>query len=451
MPQSVFGRITYFAILSSFMLIATLFAWRVPDWQAPDEPPHYNYIAQVASGELLPVIEMGDWDNDYLEALKANDFSSDLIADLDTVQYENHQPPLYYWISAPVFILSDGNLFALRMVSVVLALFTITLSYRITINIFPEQSHLALAVMSLLAFLAQNVHILASINNDALAGLVIAVIMLLCIKYLKGENIKLWQIGLALGVAFITKTTIYFMAGVVLIVVFMRWWQSTERNFLSLVKHYLSFGIPASIFALLYWGRNILTYGFPDFLGLQAHDRVVVGQLRRSEFIAQNGIDAYWKEAFFTTFHSFLGQFGWMEARLADAIPLIIPYALILLFLGISGLLIHVFRISNKEKNTEVENSASAQIWIMLGFILSLALAQYIYYNITFVQFQGRYLFVAIIPFAIALVIGIDTWRRLLLGKWSQSAWLVIALFAIFAPLDLYLIWRVIPCAVGCL
>lgn len=450
MPQSLIDRITYIAILTAFLIIGTLFAWRVPDWQAPDEPPHYNYIAQVASGELLPVIEMGDWDNDYLETLKANDFASEFINDLGTVQYENHQPPLYYWLSAPLFILSGGNLFVLRMVSVVLALFTISLSYHITINVFPKQSHIALAVMSLVAFLPQNVHILSSINNDALAGLVIAVIMLLCIKYLKGENITLWQIGLALGIAFITKTTIYFMAGIVLIVIFMRWWQSTERDFLSLLKHYIKFGIPASVFALLYWGRNIVTYGFPDFLGLQAHDTVVVGQLRRSEFIGANGIDAYWNEAFLTTFHSFLGQFGWMEARLADAIPLIIPYALTLLFLGLSGLLIDAFWLSRKEENAETENSAPIQVWIMFSLVLLLALAQYVYYNITFVQFQGRYLFVAIIPFAIALIIGVDAWRRLLLGKWSQSIWLTIALFAIFAPLDIYLIWRVIPCAVGC-
>lgn len=450
MPQSLIDRIAYIAILTVFLIIGTLFAWRVPDWQAPDEPPHYNYIAQVASGELLPVIEMGDWDNDYLETLKANDFASEFITDLGRVQYENHQPPLYYWLSAPVFIFSGGNLFALRMVSVVLALFTIALSYHITINVFPKQSQLALAVMSLVAFLPQNVHILSSINNDALAGLVIAVIMLLCIKYLKGENIALWQIGFALGIAFITKTTIYFMASVILIIIFMRWWQSTERDFLSLVKHYIKFGIPASIFALLYWGRNILTYGFPDFLGLQAHDSVVIGQLRRSEFIGANGIDAYWNEAFFTTFHSFLGQFGWMEARLADAIPLIIPYALTLLFLGLSGLLIQLFWLSRKEEATENENSVPIQVWIMFALVLLLALAQYVYYNITFVQFQGRYLFVAIIPFAIALIMGVDAWRRLFLGKWSQSIWLTIALFAIFAPLDVYLIWRVIPCAVGC-
>lgn len=450
MPQSVSERIVYIGILSTFLLLGTLFAWRVPDWQAPDEPAHYNYIAEVASGELLPIIEMGDWNNAYLEDLKANNFAPDLLIELDTVQYENHQPPLYYWLASPIFIVTDGSLFAVRMVSVFLALMTVVLSYRITLSIVPKYPHLALAVMALVAFLPQNLHMLASVNNDALAGVVIAVLILLCVNYLKNDTPSVWILGLVIGVAFISKTTSYFMAGVIIIVIFMRWWQSKEREVATLIKAYLGFGIPASIFALLYWGRNIMTYGFPDFLGLQAHDTIVVGQLRRSEFIEQFGIAAYWREAFFTTFHSFWGQFGWMEARLADALPIAIWFIVALVILGLSGLLLHAAGISHKAENEVQSNTVQNQIWVMLGFMMLFALAQYIYYNITFMQFQGRYLFVAIIPFAIGMVVGVDAWRKVLLSSLSHSRWLTVVLFLIFAPLDLYLIWRVIPCAVGC-
>jgi len=447
MPQTLSHRIAYTGILVVFLFLATLFAWRVPDWQAPDEPAHYNYIAQVASGEFLPVIETGDWDNDYLEALKANDFAPDLLDNLDAVQYENHQPPLYYWIATPVFILSNGNLFAVRMVSVLLAMITVALSYTITLSIFPEHPHYGLAVMALVAFLPQNMHMLASINNDALAGMVLAATVLLCVHYLKNNNVPVWSIGLAIGITFITKTTIYFMAGVALIVILMKWWQSEERDFASLVKNYVGFGIPAAAFALLYWGRNIMVYGFPDFLGLQAHDEVVVGQLRRSEFIANNGADEYWRRAIFDTFNSFWGQFGWMEARLTDALPFMFPVLIALLILAISGLILHSVYLSRKEGNA---GESRTQIWIMLGLIILLAFLQYIYYNLTFVQFQGRYLFVAIIPFAILMTIGVDAWRKLLLSWNELSVWLTVGIFVLFAALDFYLIWRVIPCAVGC-
>src|SRR5690606_2026342 len=146
---------------------------------------------------------------------------------------------------------------------------------------FPEQTHLALAVMILIGFLPQNLHILASVNNDALAGVMIAITILLCVRYLQDELHSAWGLGIAVGFIFITKTTAYFMAGVVVIVIFMRWWQQSEHKLRDLIQPYLQFGIPASIFALIYWGRNIIVYGFPDFLGLQAHDEIVIGQMRR--------------------------------------------------------------------------------------------------------------------------------------------------------------------------
>ena len=446
MPQTPLERLIYGAILISFLVLGALFAWRVPDWQAPDEPAHYNYIAQVANGELLPVIEMGDWNNDYLNNIKANDFVPSVIGDLDTVQYENHQPPLYYWLATPIFIATNGNLFAVRMVSIILALITLMLAYTITKTIFPERTHLGLAIMLLIGFLPQNLHILASVNNDALAGLMIALTILLCVRYLQDETLSAWQLGIAVGFIFITKTTAYFMAGIVVMVIFMRWWQQSKYKFSDLVQSYLQFEIPAGIFALIYWGRNIATYGFPDFLGLQTHDEIVVGQQRRIEFIAENGIDAYWREAFLTTFHSFWGQFGWMEARLADALPIAIWFIVLLIILAVTGFVLYGLGITRNQTHAP-QNT----IWITLGFVMLFALAQYVYYNITFVQFQGRYIFAGIIPFAIGMVLGVDTWRKLIFNHHEYLKWLTVLLFAIFIPLDLYLIWRVIPCAVGCI
>lgn len=450
MPQDISSKFIYMSILSLFLLIATLFALRVPDWQAPDEPAHYNYIAQVASGDILPIIELGDWDNDYINLLKREDFAPQYLDDLASIQYEDHQPPLYYWFAAPIFAITNGHLFAVRMVSVFFGMLIVALSYAITIEIFPERSYLGLAVMSLVAFLPQNIHILASVNNDALAGVVIAVTLLLCMKYLRSKNLSEWSLGIIIGIAFITKTTTYFMSGVVIICILLRWLQDkgrgTDDNAL-LISRYMKFAIPASIFAILYWGRNLVVYGFPDFLGLQAHDAVVIGQPRRVDFINQNGIESYWNEAISTTFNSFWGQFGWMEARLGDALPIVLWYITILLILAMIGLIAYFVR--HRSKNNILNPPRS--VWIELGLVMLLALAQYIYYNLTFVQFQGRYIFVAIIPFAIGMVLGIDMWRRWLFGRFAWSKWFTVGLFLIFAPIDLYLIWRVIPCAVGCL
>ena len=85
-------------IMAIYLIIAVLFAVFTPDWQTPDEPAHYNYIAQVAKGEL-PVIEDGDWDSALLGKLTSGQFAPGLpeMERLDTIEYEDHQPPLYYY------------------------------------------------------------------------------------------------------------------------------------------------------------------------------------------------------------------------------------------------------------------------------------------------------------------------------------------------------------------
>lgn len=418
-------------ILLTYLALGSLFVLRVPAWQAPDEPAHYNVMAQMAAGNLMPTIEMGDWDNEYLEALKAQDFAPELLDNLSEVQYENHQPPLYYWLGTPFFLISNGNLVVMRLYSLILGAITISISYLIAREIFPNQPQIALGTMALIAFLPQNLHILSSVNNDALAGLVIAAMLLESIRYLKGENIKAHHLGFLLGVAFITKTTVYFMAAVLLLVLILRNWQDKSL----LLREGIAFAVPAGSFALLYWGRNLLVYGFPDFLGLQAHDRVVVGQLRTSDYIADIGTSAYWQQAFYDSFNSFWGQFGWMEARLADALPLAMAYIIALLILAGMGLFL------------SKETPAVPRIRPVFGLVLFLTLGMYVYYNLSFVQFQGRYLFTAIIPFALLFALGLDSWRsRLKLNQFFT----IVPMF-VLAFIDFWLIWRVIPCAVGCL
>ena len=50
---------------------------------------------------------------------------------------------------------------------------------------------------------------------------------------------------------------------------------------------------------------------------------------------------------------------------------------------------------------------------IILTLLFLLTVAGYLWYNLTFVQHQGRYLFPALIPIGLAFSIGIDQW----LGK----------------------------------
>ena len=43
-----------------------------------------------------------------------------MLGDLPTIQYEDHQPPLYYLLASLVFQLTNGSLIALRLFSVLI-------------------------------------------------------------------------------------------------------------------------------------------------------------------------------------------------------------------------------------------------------------------------------------------------------------------------------------------
>jgi 4-amino-4-deoxy-L-arabinose transferase-like glycosyltransferase len=438
-----------FLIVLVYAALGVAFATRTPHWQAPDEPAHYNYIRQVASGTLLPVIEPGDWDNATLERLKAERFASDDLAQvLPSIQYEDHQPPLYYWVSAPVYALTGGDVVALRLVSVLWGAITAWMAYRISRRVFDEQAPVALAVMGVVAFLPQHLAINASINNDALANALIAVTLWLCLRYREDEDLHPIWFGLAIAFITLTKTTAYFMVAVVLLTLILR--SRAVRNSASVrawsgwLEASVIVAVVAFPFALFWFGRNVATYGGLDFLGLGAHDAVVVGQLRTADLVAQVGAEAYLMQALTTTYNSFWGQFGWMGVPMfgvfAPQDNVVYPAMLAFVLLASVGWLISRIRRAPLYAEAPADPTLWRDTRWILFAVVALALAQFAYYNSTFVQFQGRYLFGALVPFALFLGAGWVSALRPL-----RAGWGALAIVGAWAGLCAYLIWRVLP------
>lgn len=457
-------QLLFIVILAGYVGLGAWFAITTPAWQAPDEPAHYNYIAQVARGDVLPTIGEGDWNQAYLDALLASRFAPELLDDLDTIRYENHQPPLYYWLASLPYLLSGGDLIVLRLFSVGLGVVTVVASYAIGRELYPAQPAIALGMMALVAFLPQHLAMLASVNNDALAGAVIALTLLALISYLKGGQVSVMRLGYIGGVILITKTTAYFALGLILLALLMRAIRLRE-NFI--VKLFVV-ALPISAFAGFWFGRNMLTYGVPDFLGLAAHDRIVVGQLRTADLIAEIGTQAYFLRGAETTFKSFWGQFGWMAVPMPDGVY----YGILgVLLLALTGWFIRILipRASKPYKPLDtpfphisyavnvgdnptlpytetVDDTVPGlpagvrpQVWLLLLMALTLAMAQFIYYNTEFVQFQGRYMFGGLIPLALLIVLGVDSWRNLIVRR----AWVLTVLpFLSLAGLSAYALTR---------
>lgn len=424
-PQ--FERAGFLVILASYLLVGALYAIYTPAWQAPDEPAHYNAIRQVAEQGCCPRIESGDWDSAVLSLLTSTRFAPEHLHLLPDVQYEDHQPPLYYLLAAPLFQLANGELIPLRLFSVALGAGVVALSFVISRQLLPAQPHISLAVMSLVAFLPQHVAMLAAVNNDALAELLVGLCLLWTLRYLDGETLPIWTAGLLVGAALVTKITIYYLALLVPLAIWLRW-RGEKRELPELARSLTTFALVAGAIGGLWWLRNAHEYHFPDILALGAHDAVVADQLRSADYIATNGWGAYLTGMTGTLLKSSFGQFGWMALPLDGVLGgwLYRGYGMLLL-LGVAGAWQGVKRTTRPAR-------------IILLSAVGLVVLQTLYYNLEFVQWQGRYLFPALIPLSLIVVCGANHW----LQRWARARWLLTLGLACLAVVDVYLLFRVI-------
>jgi 4-amino-4-deoxy-L-arabinose transferase-like glycosyltransferase len=413
-------------IVVLFAVVGALYAIYTPPWQTPDEPAHYNYIAQVFEGGCCPVIEPGDWDATYLEDLKASQFPED--ADLSPIAYEDHQPPLYYLLAKPVYRLCKGYLLPLRLLSVLLGAGVVALTYCVVVSLLPGRRVLALAAATFVAFLPQHVAMMASVNNDSLAELLMALTLLAALRYVgnpppAGEG-ETWPfdlsrrthaavLGVLVGAAYLTKLTIYLPATLVVAAAIVQRWRGEGHPARWLAAQTVWAGGLALAIGGVWWARNVWVYGWPDIFGQAAHSAVVAGQLRTADYVAMVGPARYALDFVTITYHSYWGQFGWMGVPMPPRTYLLIGLFSVWNVAGLAALVVG-FR-----DRLRLEAYQRAGMWLLAAAVLA-TLANYLYYNVGFVQFQGRYLFTALIPFGLLVALGGWGWS-LLLGRWLRD------------------------------
>ena len=498
-------RIGLFTVLGLYLLLGVVYAARTPAWQAPDEPAHANVIAQLAADGCCPVIAPGDWDQALLGALTSARFAPDQLARLSTIQYEDHQAPLFYLLALPVYQASGGALLAVRLVSVLLGAGVVVAAYAAARMLFPAQGWLAVSAAAFVAFIPQHLAMLAAANNDGLAELWVALGLLLTLAYLRGTaergltwafagitaalvaifvvsalpaaNVAplavgaatlamlaatavLWRwhtdapptwIGVALGavagLAFLTKMNAAFLAGVIALAVLLRWAFAPGLTGRQRLVGFLRDALLAAGVALalggIWWARNVSVYGFPDLFGLRAHNSVVIGQPRTADLFAQWGPADSLRNFLLTTWNSFWGQLGWMAWPLPDW-----AYALIAGFVALvgGGWLVRALRRDYAPLDAPARWRRLAAVVLAAAAVL--VGVQFLYYNTVFYQAQGRYLFPALIPVALAVALGLAGWARLAPGgraltvlRWAGP----ILILVLFVPLNVFVIWRILP------
>jgi hypothetical protein len=253
------------------------------------------------------------------------------------------------------------------------------------------------------------------------------------IAYVGGGQDRPWAIGVLLGSVLVTKTTAYVVFGVALVGVGLRW--SRERRTLRWTLAQLGWMfVPALLLAAPWFLRNAWTYGWRDPLGLTRHNAVVVGQPRSAEWLAQYGWGGLLTRMVRTTFQSFWGQFGWMGVVLPTRLYVGLGLLSLALLVAFAGWWL--------DARSSAMSPHQRDGLILLAASLALTVLAFLWYNLTFIQHQGRYLFPALLPLGTMTALGLERWLCLLPESVRVWAWRVF--FAAFALFDVYCLYRFI-------
>lgn len=408
--HALFSRALLATIVAVYCLLGFAYAVETPKWQTPDEPAHYNYIAYLAENARFPVLQEGDYPHQYLEEIKAAGFPPEMS--IETIRYESHQPPLYYALAAVLFRLTgalgfDAQFLALRLFSVALGAGLLLVAYAIATAVFPDDAYVPLTATAMMATLPMHIAMSAAINNDTLAELILALVIGLSIMEIK-EGLSLRR-TLALGVlvtlALLTKTTIYtpvILAVLVALVVRARacGWRTVLRQL----------GIVCGLALLSVWWfvRNVITYGDRDLFGWHRHDAIVFGQPTTANWIAEHGLAQTIQDFLLVSFRSFWAQFGWMGVLIDSRLYLFL--ALVSIAVGV-GFVLWLVRVVRRG---QILSGFQRWALVLLLVVLLTVVAGHVWYNLKFVQHQGRYLFSALVPISVAFALGLLEWPALL-------------------------------------
>ena len=406
----IWARVAATFIIALGFALSSHYAIRTPVWQYPDEPAHYNYAFNLASTGQLVEIKAGDWDQERLERLKADRFPAG--EDLDWIQYENHQPPLYYalvgWLATIEPAASaDQRVYALRLLTALIGCLALALAYRFMGLLFPSDIWARLFATLVFATVPMHAAMLGAINNDAL-GEVIAGGLLVATSVALIRDLtyrRALVIGILIGLALLTKVTIYPVAGVCAVAILLRIWRRGAEE----PRWGMTLVLVVSSIALSGWWfvRNMIVYGLADPFGLARHDLVVVGQPRTGP-ITSEAVNYFVT----TMFNSFWGQFGWMGVPMERRVYLVLLAGTILAAIGLA-IAIGRLALSGRLR------AAGNEPWILATVVIGVTLVEVVYYNLTYIQAQGRYLFPALAGLAALMEVG---WRELLFVKTRPAA-----------------------------
>ncbi|HUY96382.1 MAG TPA: glycosyltransferase family 39 protein [Verrucomicrobiae bacterium] len=373
--------------MAIFAAAAGAYSHITPLGQAPDEAAHAAYLALIAHALQLP----------------------------GPGTPERQQPPLYYLLGAGVFKLTGGDLDAVRDLSVGLGVLAVLFTILAARVLWPRQPWLWCVAGLLMAALPQFQFISGSVSDDAIADLSAAFCTYLLVRVLRTPATIRLQVlvGIAIGVAILSKETDYVLMLLVALAALGRWWGLGHRW-----RTVARVAVPALLVSGWWLGRNMVVFGRP-----LPHFHALDNNLATIPKLNQMSQVGGWLAL---SFHSFIGVFGNLSS------PLLVAGHSRLVFRALEALaaVLAVAILLVVKRRWPGWDARTRWLAVGLTLIPLLSFAQMVANSVLVdYQAQGRYLIVAL-P---ALALGLAFLARRLAGGASPPVVGAVTVLAIAA------------------
>jgi hypothetical protein len=284
------------------------------------------------------------------------------------------------------------GVYVLRWINLVFGGIALWLNWKTFKLLAPEKTTLCLSALAVPGLTPQYLHIMSSVNNDAIATLAGALLFYLTIRSVNGSSILpgLFSILLAVVLPFLTKLSVLPVSAAVLVIIAFHWiFGFTKKRWLI-------------ISAFLFLAIIVILYVFfPDMIQTVASEikwrlwsfRENAFTEKHIKFITEQILATYW------------GRVGW----LAVGLPTWVINSLTTF--GLIGMALHIYALI-KNRGTDQRSL----LWIAVWMIAIFAILAVFRNGLTTRATQGRLLFPAIGAISLLMATG---WHEILSRKFQ--------------------------------
>ena len=225
-------RVLLGTLVAVFTGFAVAYTRITPLGASPDELSHLHYITGIADHIRLP----------------------------PAGEPERQQPPLYYLLGAIVAKLTGDDARLIRLLSVALGVLTILTVFLVARRLFPMRPYLAVGAAALVALLPEAQYLAGAINDDNLAWLAGAVVVLAGVAVMQSAALTTrlaLGAGLAVALAVLAKETVWALALLLLVILAVRFARRIRMVQVAAVV------LPTVVLDGWWFVRNAVQFGSP--------------------------------------------------------------------------------------------------------------------------------------------------------------------------------------------